>query len=89
MQNKQKHQRDDMQREEEPECLGPKCNRVLRGGKRASERVNSRCDERLLEAGRLDVVTPGLAASEERHGAGWLRHDDGAGRILADECSDA
>ena len=29
MQNKQKHQRDDMQREEEPEYLGPKCNRVL------------------------------------------------------------
>ena len=76
MQNKQKHQRDDMQREEEPECLGPKCNRVLGGGKHASERVNRRCDERLLEAGRLDVVTPGLAASEERHGAGRVRHDD-------------
>ena len=76
MQKNQKRQRDDMQREEEPECLGPKCNRVLGGGKRASERVNRQCDERLLEAGRLDVVTPGLAASEERLGAGRLRHDD-------------
>ena len=51
-------------------------NRVLGGGKRASERVNRRCDERLLETVRLGVVTPGLAASEEHHGAGRLRHDD-------------
>ena len=64
-----------MQWERGPECLGPKRNRVLGGGKRASERVNRRCDERLLEAVRLGVVTPGLAASEERNGAGRLRHD--------------
>ena len=56
-----------MQWEREPGCLGPKRNRVLGGGKRASERVNRRCDERLLETVRLDVVTPGTAASEERH----------------------
>ena len=39
-------------------------------------RIDAWCDERLLEAGRLDVVTPGLAASEERHGAGRLRHNE-------------
>ena len=50
-------------------------NRVLGGGKRASERVNPPCDERLLETVRLGVVAPGLAASEERHRAGRLRHD--------------
>ena len=72
MQKTQKRQRDDMQREEEPEYLGPKCNLVLGGSKRASDRVNRQCDERLLEAGRLDVVTPGLAANEERLGAGRL-----------------
>ena len=65
-----------MQWERGPECVGPKRNRVLGGGKRASERVNRRCDERLLETVRLGVVAPGLAASEERHGAGRLRHDD-------------
>ena len=75
MQKIQKRQCDDVQWEHELECLGPKRNRVLGGGKRASERVNRRCDERLLEAVRLDVVTPGLAASEERHGAGRLRHN--------------
>ena len=50
--------------------------RCIGGGKRASERVNSRCDERLLETVHLGVVTPGLAASEERHGGGRLRHDN-------------
>ena len=43
-----------MQWEHEPECLGPKCSGVLEGGKRASERVDRRCDERLLETVRLD-----------------------------------
>ena len=81
MQNKQKHQRDDMQREEEPECLGPKRKGVLGGGKRASERVNRRCDERLLETVRLGVVTPGMAASEERAGcAMMIRAAAGHGR---------
>ena len=69
----QKRQCDDVQWEHELECLGPKRNRVLGDGKRASDRVNRRCDERLLETLR-DVVAPGLAASEERHGAGRLRH---------------
>ena len=77
MQNKQKHQRDDMQREEEPECLGPKCNRVLGGGEHASERVKRRRYERLPGTTRFEVFTPGLAAREERHGAGHLRHDEG------------
>ena len=77
MQNKQKHQRDDMQREEEPECLGPKCNRVLSGGKHASERVKRRRYERLLETTRFEVFTPGLASSEEeRSGAGRTREAD-------------
>ena len=84
MQKRQKRQCDDVQWEHEPECLGPKRNRVLGGGKRASERVNRRCDERLLEAVRLDVVTPGLAASEERHEAGRLRHDDLAAGGITD-----
>ena len=66
-----------MQWEHEPECLGPKCSGVLEGGKRASEWVDRRCDERLLETVHLGVVTPGLAAREERHGAGRLRHDEG------------
>jgi hypothetical protein len=51
----------------DPECLGPKRNRVLGGGKRASERVN-----RLLETVRLGVVTPGTAASEERGGCAMM-----------------
>ena len=54
------HQRDDMQWERAPECLGPKRNRVLGGGKRAGEWVDLRHDERLLA--RLGFVTPGLAA---------------------------
>ena len=78
MQKEHKRQCDDVQWEREPECLGPKRNRVLGGGKRASERVNRPCDERLLEAVRLDVVAPGLAASEERHGAGRLRSARGS-----------
>ena len=61
-----------MQWECNPERLGPKCNRVLGGGKRASERVNRRCDERLLETVRLGVVTPGTAASEERGGCAMM-----------------
>ena len=65
MQKKQKRQCDDVQWERDPECLGPKRNRVLGGGKCASERVNRRCDERL-------VVTPGMAASEERGGCAMM-----------------
>ena len=65
-----------MQWERAPECLGPKRNRVLGGGKRASEWVNRRREERLLEADRLGLVTPGLTSSEERHGAGRLRHNE-------------
>jgi len=76
MQKIQKRQCDDVQWEHELECLGPKRNRVLRGGKRASERVNRRCDERLLETLRLGVVAPGFAASEGRRGPGRLRHND-------------
>ena len=71
---KHKHQCEDVQWEHEPECLGPKRNRVLGGGKRASERVNRRCDERLLETVRIGVVTPCLAASEERGGCAAARH---------------
>ena len=60
-----------MQWEREPECLGPKRNRVLGGGKGASERVHRRWDERLLETDRL-VVTLGMAASEERGGCAMM-----------------
>jgi hypothetical protein len=48
--------------EHEPEYLGPKRNRVLGGGKRASEWVNRWRNERLLET--LGVVAPGLGSSE-------------------------
>ena len=64
-----------MQWERAPECLGPKRNRVLGGGKRASERVNRRCNERLLETVRLGVVTLGMAASEERGGCAMMIRD--------------
>ena len=72
MQKKQKRQCDDVQWERDPECLGPKSNRVLGGGKGASEWMNRRCDERLLEAVRLEVVTPGIAASEEWGGCAMM-----------------
>ena len=72
MQKIQERQCDDVQWEHEPECLGPKSNRVLGGGKGASERVNRRCDERLLEAVRLEVITPGMAASEEWGGCAMM-----------------
>ena len=71
-QKKQKRQCEDVQWEHEPECLGPKSNRVLGGGKGASEWMNRRCDERLLEAVRLEVVTPGIAASEEWGGCAMM-----------------
>ena len=77
-QKKQKRQCEDVQWEHEPECLGPKRNRVLGVGKCASERVNCRCDERLLEAVRIGVVTPGMAASEERGGCAMMIRAAGA-----------
>ena len=64
-----------MQWEHKPECLGPKCNRVLGGGEHASERVKRRRYERLLETTRFEVFTPGLAAREqERSGAARTLH---------------
>ena len=65
-----------MQWEHEPECLGPKRNRVLGVSKGASEWVNRRREERVLEAVCLGIVTPGLTSREERHGAGRLRHNE-------------
>ena len=59
--------------EHEPEYLGPKRNRVLGGGKRASEWVNRWRNERLLETVHLGIVAPGLGSSEEPHGAGRRR----------------
>ena len=51
---------------------------MLGVGKCASERVNRRCDERLLEAVRIGVVTPGIAASEERGGCAMMIRAAGA-----------
>ena len=53
-----------MQWEHEPERLGLKHNRVLGGGKRASEWVNCRRDERLRGTVCLRVVASGLASSD-------------------------
>ena len=65
-----------MQWEHEPERLGLKHNRVLGGGKRASEWVNRRRDERLRGTVRLSVVATGLAsglASSDCAGRGGWR----------------
>ena len=69
-----------MQWEHEPERLGLKHNRVLGGGKRASEWVNRRRDERLRGTVRLRVVglrvvglasASGLASSDRAGRGGW------------------